>query len=201
MLPGPSGPAARGLRSRGYAAPLPRPPGRSAGKGVQGNEHPKMARNATARRSSGSADDPTWTDTAISNLRRLWDEGHSTAEIGRRLGVSKNAVVGKAHRLDLPQRPSPIRRSTHPARTPAPRPKVTLPVQMPPAASVQAAPALPLTPAPPPVPSISCRRGLSQPCCWPLGEPGRPGFRFCDAAADNGKPYCAEHRALAYKAA
>ncbi len=160
-----------------------------------------MARNAAARRSSGSANDPTWTDTAISDLRRLWDEGHSTAEIGRRLGVSKNAVVGKAHRLDLPQCPSPIRRGTHPARTPAPRPKVTLSMQMPPAASVRAAPALPLTPAPPPVPSISCRRGLSQPCCWPLGEPGRPGFRFCDAAADNGKPYCAEHRALAYKAA
>ncbi len=160
-----------------------------------------MARNATARRSSGPADDPTWRDTAISNLRRLWDEGHSTAEIGRRLGVTKNAVVGKAHRLDLPKRPSPIQRSTHPARTPVPRPKVTLPVQMPPAASVQAAPALPLPPVPPLVPSISCRRGLSQPCCWPLGEPGRPGFRFCDAAVDNGKPYCAEHRVLAYKAA
>ncbi len=110
-----------------------------------------------------AANDPTWTDTAISNLRRLWDEGHSTAEIGRRLGVTKNAVIGKAHRLELPHRPSPIRRGTHPARTPAPRPKVTLPVRMPPAASVQAAPPLPLTPAPPPVPSISCRRGLSQP--------------------------------------
>jgi GcrA cell cycle regulator len=52
-----------------------------------------------------------WTDDDIQRLRTLWAEGHSTAEIGRRMGVSKNAIVGKAHRLDLPGRPSPIRRS------------------------------------------------------------------------------------------
>lgn len=51
-----------------------------------------------------------WTDEVINQLRGLWAEGHSTAEIGRRLGVTKNAIVGKAHRLDLPARPSPIRR-------------------------------------------------------------------------------------------
>ena len=51
-----------------------------------------------------------WNDDVIVQLRTLWDEGHSTAEIGRRLGVTKNAIVGKAHRLDLPARPSPIRR-------------------------------------------------------------------------------------------
>ncbi len=53
-----------------------------------------------------------WTEEIIARLRALWDEGHSTAEIGRRLGVSKNAVVGKAHRLALPPRPSPIRRDS-----------------------------------------------------------------------------------------
>ena len=51
-----------------------------------------------------------WNEDTITRLRVLWDEGHSTAEIGRRMGVSKNAVVGKAHRLALPARPSPIRR-------------------------------------------------------------------------------------------
>ena len=51
-----------------------------------------------------------WTEDVIVRLRDLWTEGHSTAEIGRRLGVSKNAIVGKAHRLDLAARPSPIRR-------------------------------------------------------------------------------------------
>lgn len=52
----------------------------------------------------------TWDDDMIAKLRELWGEGHSTSEIGRRLGVSKNSCVGKAHRLDLPERPSPIKR-------------------------------------------------------------------------------------------
>ncbi|MEI7709913.1 MAG: GcrA family cell cycle regulator [Rhodospirillales bacterium] len=51
-----------------------------------------------------------WNEDVIGRLRELWAEGHSTAEIGRRLGVSKNAIVGKAHRLELPARPSPIKR-------------------------------------------------------------------------------------------
>ena len=51
-----------------------------------------------------------WSDEVICQLRALWAEGHPTAEIGRRLNVTKNAIVGKAHRLDLPARPSPIRR-------------------------------------------------------------------------------------------
>jgi GcrA cell cycle regulator len=64
-----------------------------------------------------------WADETIIRLRELWSEGHSTAEIGRRLGVSKNAVVGKAHRLDLPARPSPIRREGErpPQRSSSPR--------------------------------------------------------------------------------
>jgi GcrA cell cycle regulator len=70
---------------------------------------------------------PEWPDETIIRLRELWSEGHSTAEIGRRLGVTKNAVVGKAHRLDLPARPSPIRREGErpPPRSGAPRRAVT----------------------------------------------------------------------------
>ena len=139
-----------------------------------------------------AADDTTWTDTVISNLRRLWDEGHATAEIGRRLGVTKNAVIGKAHRLELPRRPSPIQQNSQTARKSGPRPKVVPPAPPLPAAPVQT------VPAPLPTPAAPSRKGASQPCCWPIGEPGRPGFRFCDDAADEGKPYCAEHRALAY---
>ena len=51
-----------------------------------------------------------WDEETIHHLRDLWAQGLSTAEIGRRLNVSKNAIVGKAHRLDLDARPSPIRR-------------------------------------------------------------------------------------------
>src|SRR4051794_39746211 len=52
-----------------------------------------------------------WTDVIITALIQLWNEGRSGAEIARRLNVSRNAVIGKAHRLDLPRRPSPIRYS------------------------------------------------------------------------------------------
>jgi GcrA cell cycle regulator len=51
----------------------------------------------------------SWTDERIQELSRLWQAGHSASEIGKLLGVSKNAVVGKAHRLKLPSRPSPIK--------------------------------------------------------------------------------------------
>ena len=61
-----------------------------------------------------------WTDESISRLRDLWQEGHSTAEIGRRMQITKNAVVGKAHRLTLPPRPSPIRKALE-ATTAMPR--------------------------------------------------------------------------------
>jgi GcrA cell cycle regulator len=51
-----------------------------------------------------------WTDAAILDLRALWTDGHGTAEIGRRMDITKNAVIGKAHRLDLEPRESPIKR-------------------------------------------------------------------------------------------
>ncbi len=51
-----------------------------------------------------------FSDAEIERLRELWAEGHSTAEIGRRMRRSKNSVIGKSGRIDLPRRPSPIRR-------------------------------------------------------------------------------------------
>lgn len=52
----------------------------------------------------------TWTPEKIDLLTRLWSSGMPTAQIGKELGVTKNAVVGKAHRLNLPERASPIQR-------------------------------------------------------------------------------------------
>ena len=81
--------------------------------------------------------DMEWSEETIVHLRALWADGHSTAEIGRRLGVSKNAVVGKAHRLDLPARPSPIRRDGPGPRQPRRSvPRTTGPT-LPPLASTQ----------------------------------------------------------------
>jgi len=146
-----------------------------------------------------------WTDEVIARLRELWDEGHSTAEIGRRMGITKNAVVGKAHRLNLPARPSPIRREANaprPAtrRQPAPRPAP--PIFRRPAPTPAPRPVA----APPPTP-ISASGGAvirafprlpNRNCCWPMGDPGTPNFRFCVSEPLGGKPYCAEHAAVAY---
>jgi GcrA cell cycle regulator len=51
-----------------------------------------------------------WTSDLIDRLVVLWDQGLPTAEIGRQLAISKNAVIGKAHRLALTPRPSPLKR-------------------------------------------------------------------------------------------
>src|SRR5208283_4639674 len=150
-----------------------------------------------------------WPDEVVARLRALWVDGHSTAEIGRRLGVSKNAVVGKAHRLDLPSRPSPIRRDgTGSPRPRAPR-RMTGPT-LPPLSCTRtplAAPRAPLAldvPPSPPAPFVARAPGLSTytgrvvPCSWPFGEPGTKTFRFCDEGSLPGKPYCEAHAAIAY---
>lgn len=52
-----------------------------------------------------------WTEERIAALQRLWAQGLSASQIAERLGsVTRNAVIGKAHRLGLASRPSPIRR-------------------------------------------------------------------------------------------
>lgn len=166
-----------------------------------------------------------WTNDVIERLRALWAEGHSTAEIGRRLGVSKNAIVGKAHRLDLPARPSPIRRdpalaetarvapprrvegSTLPplASTDGPIPVVPTLVEAPlprpapptlPPATALPRPTPVAVPRLQPAPIRSYGRVIT--CCWPIGEPGTRAFRFCDEPSEPGKPYCADHAKLAY---
>ena len=188
-------------------------PARSAsgGAGV-GSENPTVKESAMSNRS-----DPfEWTHEVVLSLRQLWDEGHSTAEIGRRLGLSKNAIVGKAHRLDLPGRPSPIRRDGgNTARAPR-RPLVPQLADIVPLTTAVVVPArllpetgrFPQRAAPAPTKPVAhdrvtlapCSPGAvgNKPCCWPIGEPGARDFRFCDSLALIGKPYCDEHAQLAY---
>lgn len=146
-----------------------------------------------------------WSAEAIERLRALWAEGHSTAEIGRRMGISKNAVVGKAHRLNLSARPSPIRRE--PGEKPAvatPRaPRIpALRTTLPQPRVLTAPPAVVPAPIALTAPSTTVRAfprfASKRSCCWPLGEPGTTEFRFCSGEAMNGKPYCTEHAAVAY---
>ena len=147
-----------------------------------------------------------WNEETIARIRALWDEGHSTAEIGRRMGITKNAVVGKAHRLNLPPRPSPIRRVPGEARAPRRNPVKRVVGPTLPALPSQVAVSAPARPALVPRPGVALRAVPAQPrpagrvqaCCWPLGDPGTPTFRFCGDAAMPAKPYCEDHAALAY---
>jgi GcrA cell cycle regulator len=94
-----------------------------------------------------------WPRCAIDELRRLWGK-QSAAMIGRKWGISKNAVVGKAHRLDLPRLPSPVRKGAAKKRPPKatqPRRSLKNKIEPPPIALV--------------IPTVSARM-----CQWVEGE-------------------------------
>lgn len=120
----------------------------------------------------------SWTPERIAEVTRLWSQGLTTAEIGRLVGVSKNAIVGKAHRLGLPARPSPIKREARLPRQARTEPR---PIER---------------PSPPPVHLVISTNGAT--CKWPIGHPGEPEFGFCGQPAVEGKPYCIEHYGRAY---
>ncbi len=106
-----------------------------------------------------------WTDERIDKLKSLWGQGHTASQIADELGgVSRNAVIGKAHRLGLESRPSPVKGNDTAAaapataaeaapasaapKEPAPAPKVEAPKPRPVAVEPRPAPA----PAPRPEP-------------------------------------------------
>ena len=95
----------------------------------------------------------SWTDERIDTLKTMWEAGQTASQIAEALGgVSRNAVIGKAHRLGLQSRPSPVKPNEPAAAAPAP--VVPLPEAEPePApAPVVAAPPAPPRPAPAPEP-------------------------------------------------
>lgn len=141
------------------------------------------------------SEDKPWTEACIARLRKLWEAGLSGAEIGRQMVRSKNSVVGKVHRLNLPSRPSPIRVQA----VEAGRAKLTTPRRVTGATlaplTVLAVPEVAVVPAEPEAPvRLDPRRG----CCWPIGEPRTKAFRFCEAPSQASKSYCPEHQGLAY---
>lgn len=154
-----------------------------------------------------------WTPENIADLRVHWSSGLSTAEIGRRMGISKNAVVGKAHRMRLPAREAPAniakQRSRAVVARPAARARQELPCSVQRAASPSGvSPAVerqassrPERNLPGAGADVAPRRVFSDKTCQFLHGETRGEYRFCEApvvARDNGaaSPFCAEHYAL-----
>ncbi|WP_404334377.1 GcrA family cell cycle regulator [Sphingomonas sp. MMS12-HWE2-04] len=94
----------------------------------------------------------SWTEERIDTLKKMWDSGLTATQIAEELGgVSRNAVIGKAHRLGLQSRPSPVKaneaKTAAAAEAAAPAPKPAAPAPVP--ASRAAAPAPQPTPVAP----------------------------------------------------
>ena len=139
----------------------------------------------------------SWNDENVARLRDLWDQGLPTAQIGKLLGFTKNAVVGKAHRIGLERRPSPIRRTAvkpdrKKARSPI-MPKLNFE-----ASEEKSNETINTKTAfQPPVKNLlsnNNKRG----CEWPQGHPDEIDFHFCGKERFEEKPYCLEHCAIAY---
>ena len=111
-----------------------------------------------------------WTDDKIKKLKKLWTAGKSTAEIAKALGMSKNSIIGKVHRLELSARPSPIKTEQVPIKK-APVKKAGV------------------------VRLIDLRLNT---CRWPIGDPREDDFHFCGEQTVTGKPYCLKHCQEAY---
>lgn len=153
-----------------------------------------------------------WTDDRVELLSKLWSEGLSASQIAAQLGggVTRNAVIGKVHRLGLSGR----------AKAGAAGNAAARPVAKPRPAPVGAVPGDPARPAPlepiarPPVSvdhrwsedaaipdsqRVSILELRDSMCRWPLGDPAKPDFGFCGARSATGMPYCGHHCRLAYQ--
>jgi GcrA cell cycle regulator len=146
-----------------------------------------------------------WTAEADDRLQALWAEGLSASAIGDVIGKSKNAVVGRVHRLNLPGRASPIkpRGELRPGRKAVPQRRARLPgVSVPQGIGALAGgtlEALGVVPAglPKLVDAAPVRLDPRHCCSWPIGEPRTKEFRYCGAPALAGKSYCPVHHEMA----
>lgn len=158
----------------------------------------------------------SWTDERIEVLRKLWADGMSASQIASSLGgVTRNAVIGKIHRLGLSGRVKAPQ-----ARTNRPRAGATAaaPVAMTAAAKPAAAPRVmaagavavkvveepEMETAPVPAEVVSMSAGITlmdlsaSTCRWPVGDPSVANFRFCGARCAPGDTYCRAHSEQAF---
>ena len=150
---------------------------------------------------SSPSSHPGWTEPRVERLTTLWGSGLSAAQIARTLGgVTRNAVIGKLHRLGLagrapPKAPRPIRAARAPARPARTRQRSQKPL---PGRVDEARP--PLQEAVDSVGAFDLATLAAHACRFPIGDPRATGFGFCGEPANAG-PYCEAHRRRAYRPA
>lgn len=165
----------------------------------------------------------SWTDERVTLLSKLWADGLSASQIATQLGgVTRNAVIGKVHRLGLSGRaksPSTAARPRKPRASTAAkpsgksesassaprRPQTMGATALKFEAEVEAEVAIAPQPQDDVVVPISKRASIltitEQTCKWPIGDPGGDDFHFCGHDSKEGAPYCTYHCKVAYQPA
>ena len=144
-----------------------------------------------------------WTEEMINDLKQMWKDGLTTNEIAKRLGVSKNSIVGKVHRLNLKARPSPIKKKEEVTTAETPVVKEEKEEKAKTASKkLKKVSITPVNIAKPKEAKKDQHLKLTEldnhTCRWPLGDPRDDNFCFCGKAVRGGQTYCEEHSAIAY---
>ncbi len=152
----------------------------------------------------------SWTDDRVELLKKLWQDGLSASQIAGELGgVTRNAVIGKVHRLGLSGRGQPtssIKRTRRPRAASAPRRprRITSIGSAALKLDVDVAPEHYIRPQEVVVIPIAKRLSIEmltdKTCKWPIGDPTHEDFHFCGHDSDEGTPYCKYHSTVAYQA-
>ncbi len=129
-----------------------------------------------------------WTQERVAILIRLWNNNLTCAAIAAEMGVTRNAVIGKAGRIGLPSRPNTIKWGDGTPKPAKPRVVRFKPVLV-----------TPLTPMPKPERKFAIPMGKVSECRWPEGDPKHADFHFCEAETEPGRPYCLHHCERAYQ--
>ena len=158
----------------------------------------------------------SWTDERVELLKKLWLDGRSASQISSELGggVTRNAVIGKVHRMGMSGRAKapeavPVAaarpRDKQPARTVTPRPTAplvrgNLALSVAPRPVAQAAPRQLAEVVIPISERVTLMELKETMCRWPLGDPTQRDFRFCGLKSSGGLgPYCGYHAGVAYQ--
>ena len=151
----------------------------------------------------------TWTEDRVELLKKLWADGLSASQIAGELGgITRNAVIGKVHRLGLSGRAKAPSSSVPRQRKPRAPSMYRAPRPMMRGNTALAMPAYDYDSEPEPellenIIPIGQRCTLlelnDEKCHWPIGDPGQPDFFFCGGKTGTGIPYCGYHARIAYQ--